>query len=172
MTKQELEVCIQTYGRDIYSFCRQLAGSRQEADELYQDTLLTAVERLERLDYNSNPKSYLLSVATHLWRNRKRKFAWRKRIADIRPMTEEQDANLEERIEASPEEKILGKEQETAVRQAVSRLPERLRIVTLLYYMEELSTAQIADVLKLPKGTVLSRLHQARKTLKQELEDF
>ena len=172
MTKQDLEVCIRTYGRDIYSFCRQLAGSRQEADELYQDTLLTAVERLERLDYNSNPKSYLLSVATHLWRNRKRKFAWRKRIADIRPMTEEQDANLEERIEASPEEKILGKEQETAVRQAVSRLPERLRIVTLLYYMEELSTAQIADVLKLPKGTVLSRLHQARKTLKQELEDF
>lgn len=40
MTKQELEVCIRTYGRDIYSFCKQLAGSRQEADELYQDTFL------------------------------------------------------------------------------------------------------------------------------------
>lgn len=172
MTKQELEVCIRSYGRDVYSFCKQLAGSKQEADELYQDTLLTAVERLEKLDSSSNPKSYLISISIRLWRNRKRKFAWRKRIADIRPMMEEQSGNLKERIEVSPEERVLGKEMSAAVRQAVSRLPERLRIVTLLYYMEEFSTTQIANTLKLPKGTVLSRLYQARKLLRQELEDF
>ena len=172
MTKQELEVCIRMYGRDIYSFCKQLAGSKQEADELYQDTLLTAVERLEKLDSSSNPKSYLISISLRLWQNRKRKFEWRRRIADIRPMMEEQSDNLKERIDVSPEEKVLGKEMSAAVRQAVSRLPERFRIVTLLYYMEELSTAQIAATLKLPKGTVLSRLYQARRLLRQELEDF
>lgn len=172
MTKQELEVCIQMYGRDIYSFCRQLTNDRQEADELYQDTLLTAVERLERIDFDSNPKSFLLSIAIRLWKNRKRKFAWRRRIADIRPMMEERSVNQVEGTEESPEEKILGREEEAAVRQAVNRLPDRLRIVTLLYYMEELSTAQIATTLKIPKGTVSSRLHQAREFLRQELEDF
>lgn len=172
MTKQELEVCIRTYGRDIYSFCKQLAGSKQEADELYQDTLLTAVERLEKLDSSGNPKSYLISISLRLWQNRKRKFEWRRRIADIRPMMEAQSDNLKERIDVSPEEKVLGKEMSAAVRLAVSRLPERFRIVTLLYYMEELSTAQIAATLKLPKGTVLSRLYQARRLLRQELDDF
>ena len=172
MTKQELEVCIQAHGRDIYSFCRQLAGDRQEADELYQDIFLTAVERLESIDCENNPKSYLLSIAIRLWQNRKRKFAWRRRIADIRPMDEEKRGEQAEGEETAPEQKVLEKERDAAVRQAVNRLPERLRVVTLLYYMEELSTGQIATVLKIPKGTVSSRLHQARELLRQELEDF
>ena len=172
MTKQELEVCIKTYGRDIYSFCRQLTCDRQEADELYQDTLLTAVERMESIDSENNPKSYLLSIAIRHWQNRKRKFAWRRRIADIRPMAEDQSGDQAVEGETSPEEKVLGREKDAAVRQAVNRLPERLRIVTLLYYMEELSTGQIAAALKIPKGTVSSRLHQARELLRQELEDF
>ena len=172
MTKQELEVCIKNYGRDIYSFCRQLTCDRQEADELYQDTLLTAVERLESIDSENNPKSYLLSVAIRHWQNRKRKFAWRRRIADIRPMAEEQNGDQAATEETSTEEKVLGREKDAAVRLAVNRLPERLRIVTLLYYMEELSTGQIAAALKIPKGTVSSRLHQARDLLRQELEDF
>ena len=80
MSHEELEACIKEHGKDIYSFCCQLTGSRQEADDLYQDTFLKMVELLERLDIKSNPKSYLLSVAVNLWRNRKRKFAVRQRI--------------------------------------------------------------------------------------------
>ncbi|SOY32788.1 ECF RNA polymerase sigma factor SigW [Acetatifactor muris] len=56
------------------------------------------------------------------------------------------------------------------VRQAVDKLPERLKLVVLLFYMEELSVKQTAEILKIPAGTVLSRLYQARKTLKKELE--
>lgn len=63
MEKQELEVCINAYGKALYSFCRQLAGNRQEADELYQDTFLRAMELSEKVDYTGNPKSYLLSAA-------------------------------------------------------------------------------------------------------------
>ena len=58
------------------------------------------------------------------------------------------------------------------MRQAVERLPERQRVIVLLYYMEELSVAQIAEVVKIPEGTVKSRLYQARKTLQRELEDI
>ena len=72
MNHKELETCIRTYGKDIYSFCCRLTGSRQEADDLYQDTFLKMVELKERLDITSNPKSYLLSVAVNLWRNRRR----------------------------------------------------------------------------------------------------
>ena len=87
MTKKELEICIAEYGKDIYSFCRQLTVSLQEADDLYQDTFLKALELIPKIDNNKNPKSYLLSIAVHIWKNKKRKFAWRKRIADINPLT-------------------------------------------------------------------------------------
>ncbi len=168
MKMQELEQCINDYGKDIYSFCKQLTCNQQEAEDLYQDTFLTAVKAREKLDYANNPKSYLLSVALRIWKNKKRKFAWRKRIADMQSYVEEKD--MEAKL-SSPEEILLSKEKDGAVRAAVDKLPERLKIVVLLFYMEELSTAQIASVLRIPKGTVVSRLHQARKKLQKELED-
>lgn len=171
MTKQELETCINEYGKDIYSFCKQLACNRQEADDLYQDTFLKAVELGEKIDCENNPKSYLLSIALRIWKNRKRKFAWRKRIADMRSMVEERDWEMGESAEMSPEEQMICKEKADVVRMAVHKLPERLKVVVLLFYMEEMSTAQIAGIMKIPTGTVLSRLYQARKLLKKELEN-
>ena len=152
MTKFELEQCIKEYGRDIYSFCKQLTCNQQEADDLYQDTFLKALEQLEKLDRRDNSKSYLLSVAVHLWKNRRRKMAWRHRIAPSISFMEERD-----------EEKRL-------VQSAVDKLPERLKVCVLLFYMEQLSVTQIAKVLKVPEGTVKSRLYQARKLLEKELE--
>ena len=171
MTKQELELCIDKYGRDIYSFCKYLTNNPLEADDLYQDTFLKAMVLKEKIDYGNNPKSYFLSIALRIWRNKKRKFAWRKRIADVQPIVDERDAEMGEALELSPEERITSKEKDMLVRMAVSRLPEKLRIIVLLFYMEDLSTTQISEAVKIPVGTVLSRLHQARKILKKDLED-
>lgn len=171
MTKQELELCIKEYGKDIYSFCIHLTHNQQEADDLYQDTFLKAVELNPKIDYGNNPKSYLLSIALGIWKNKKRKFAWRKRIADTRLMIDERDAGKIESSGLSPEEKIISNEKNEAVRMAVNKLPEKLKVVVLLFYMEDLPTAQIAEVVKVPVGTVLSRLYQARKILRKELED-
>ena len=68
MTDFELEQFITEYGADIYSFCCCLTGSRQEADDLYQETFLRAVEKRKVLDAAGNPKSYVLSVAVRLWK--------------------------------------------------------------------------------------------------------
>ena len=166
-----LEACINEYGRALYSFCSYLACNRQEAEDLYQDTFLKALELGNRIDLEQNPKSYLLSIALRIWKNRKRKYAWRRRIADVQSMDEERDGgHYAEPKEDNPEEAFLGKEEREAVQNAVRRLPERLKTTVLLYYMEELSTKQIAGVMRVPAGTVLSRLHQARKLLKKELE--
>lgn len=170
MTKQELTECIDTYGREIYSFCRHLTGNVQEADELYQDTWLKTVELLENIDSTGNVKSYCLSVAIRLWKNRKRKFAWRKRIAGTQDYLDEE--GLEYLSDCSPtsEERILEEERDRMVWDAVGTLPEKLKTVTLLYYMEELDISQIAEAAGVPEGTVKSRLYQARKILEKKLE--
>ena len=172
MTNTELENCIARYGTAIYSFCRQLTRSSQMADDLYQDTFLKAMELNSNIDQTQNPKSYLLSIALRLWKNKKRKFAWRMRIAPMHPLSDGTGADTEISPESTPEEQLLKQEETDLVRQAVERLPDRLRIQTLLYYMEDLSTAEIAAVLKIPAGTVKSRLYQARIRLKKELEEI
>ena len=62
---------------------------------MYQDIFLKALELEERIDYDNNPKSWLLSVALRIWKNRKRKYAWRRRIADIQPIMERKSDKLD-----------------------------------------------------------------------------
>lgn len=171
MTEQELEMCVSQYGKDIYSFCKYLTGNTQEADDLYQDTFLKVVELKEKIDYDQNPKSYLLSIVLRIWKNKRRKFAWRKRIVEIQPIIDEKDVDTSRPAVLSLEENLVREEIRDSVRTAVNRLPVKLKIVVLLFYMEDLSTTQVAEILKIPTGTVLSRLHQARKVLRKDLED-
>lgn len=170
MNKQLLEHYIEAYGTDIYSFCIRLTQNREQAEELYQDTFLAMCEK-EDWKEEGNVKSYLLGITIKLWQNRKRKFAWRKRIAAEIPLSKEQgleafsaDENLEQHM--------VSKEEQEAVWKAVYKLPEQLRIVILLYYMEDFKVAEIAEKLSLFISNVKSKLMRARRYLKQELEDF
>lgn len=170
MNKQLLEHYIEAYGTDLYSFCIRLTQNRELAEELYQDTFLAMCEK-EDWKEEGNVKSYLLGITIKLWQNRKRKFAWRKRIAAEIPVSKEQgleafsaDENLEQHM--------VSKEEQEAVWKAVYKLPEQLRIVILLYYMEDFKVAEIAEKLSLSISNVKSKLMRARRYLKQELEDF
>ena len=170
MNKQLLEHYIEAYGTDIYSFCIRLTQNRELAEELYQDTFLAMCEK-EDWKEEGNVKSYLLGITIKLWQNRKRKFAWRKRIAAEIPVSKEQgleafsaDENLEQHM--------VSKEEQEAVWKAVYKLPEQLRIVILLYYMEDFKVAEIAEKLSISISNVKSKLMRARRYLKQELEDF
>lgn len=170
MDVRQLEQCIQEYGKDIYAFCSQLTGNRQEAEELYQDTFLKAVEMLEKIDSGRNPRSYLASIALRIWKNRKRKYAWRSRIAGTEELTEDNMPYTACAQEFSPEESVLLQELQLQVREAVAKLDDRYRLPIYLYYTLQLPIGQIGKILRLPQGTVKSRLHKARKLLKQELE--
>ena len=88
----------------------------------------------------------------------------------MQSLTEEKDTGQWERMEQSAETQFLQKEETAAVIEAVARLPQRYQIPVLLFYMEELSVAQIASVARIPIGTVKSRLYHARKILEKELE--
>ena len=170
MNKQLLEHYIEAYGTDIYSFCIRLTQNRELAEELYQDTFLAMCEK-EDWKEEGNVKSYLLGITIKLWQNRKRKFAWRKRIAAEIPLSKEQGLEAFSADETL-EQHMVSKEEQEAVWKAVYKLPEQLRIVILLYYMEDFKVAEIAEKLSLSISNVKSKLMRARRYLKQELEDF
>ena len=170
MNKQLLEHYIEAYGTDIYSFCIRLTQNREQAEELYQDTFLAMCEK-EDWKEEGNVKSYLLGITIKLWQNRKRKFAWRKRIAAEIPLSKEQGLEAFSAVE-NLEQHMVSQEEQEAVWKAVYKLPEQLRIVILLYYMEDFKVAEIAEKLSLSISNVKSKLMRARRYLKQELEDF
>lgn len=176
MTVQELEHCIDTYGSEIYSFCKQMTGSVQEGEELYQDTFMKAMELAAKVDMNNNPKSYLLSIAIRLWKNKKRKVAWRRRIAgedsldDENGILEEASNRPQEDRSLSPEDAFLHQEQQDMLRNCIAQLPDKYRMLLYLYYTAEMSVGEISQCIKIPQGTVKSRLYQAREMLRERLE--
>lgn len=171
MTIQQLEQVIARYGTEIYSFCIYLTKDQDRAEELYQETWLTITRNTEKIENSATVKSYILSVVIRIWKNQKRKIAWRSRIAPTEQLVEEAGTGGGDMAEDSLTI-CLQKERKQEVERAVSRLSEKYQIVVMLYYMEELSVEQIAKILSIPQGTVKSRLAAARKKLGQELEAY
>lgn len=169
MKQEELENYIYTYGKDIYSFCCCVTHSRQEADDLYQDTFLKLYEMSEKLVIRSNPKSFLMSVALNLYRNYKRKLSVRQRITGVAVSVDETVDSIVS-MEQAVEDVLISEEESHIVRQTVQKLPDKYRIPILLYYMEELSIAEIAGLLETSENTVKTRMRRAKKILKEKLE--
>lgn len=171
MTIQELEKFINEYGKGIYSFCKKLCKNSDLADELYQDVWLKACKSVEELEVNQNVKSYLISLAIGIWNNRKRKYAWRNRIAPQKELVDEADIS-KDMVSGDILTEILVDEQKAVVMEAINSLSDNYRILVLLYYMEEQSIREISKLLHIPEGTVKRRLWTARKKLKEKLEDY
>ncbi|MGN0169278.1 MAG: RNA polymerase sigma factor [Lachnospiraceae bacterium] len=171
MTIQELEQFIALLGKDIYSFCMQMTQNRELAEDLYQETWLTACRNVRKIETGQNVKSYLLSVSIHLWKNQKRKYAWRNRIAPQQELWEDTTEKVSEE-QADGLSEYLKRERSIAVRTAIDKLDDKLRVPVLLFYMEEMTVAQIAQIVHIPQGTVKSRLSTARKYLEKELEEY
>lgn len=162
----EMESYVYDYGEDLYRFCRSLARSQEEAEDLYQDTFLKFYEMAEKLEIRTNPKGCLMTISVNLYRNYKRKMAIRNRIAGAAQSAEDLPS-------PEPDASCLtlrAEESQTLI-QAVNELADRYRLPVLLHYMEELPLEKTAAILKIPKGTVKSRLHRAKKILRKKLED-
>ena len=74
MNHMEFEQFVLDNGKDILRFCRMTCGNNESGDELYQDTMLKLLEKLSRLDFRQNVKSYALSISILLWKNKKNGF--------------------------------------------------------------------------------------------------
>ena len=165
MNRVELEHFMESYGGDILSFCKYVTKNNEEAEELCQDTFVKGYELMGEIEDEAHAKRYFLSVAVQLWKNRKRKYAWRNRILQEQVIPKSRQELETTGSVVNPEEEAIRKEQRELVRSCVNRLSEKKRLVILLYYAEGLKEKEIAAVLKLPVGTVKSRLHQGKADL-------
>ena len=171
MNASDINGLVELYGKDVFGFCKKITYSEFDAEELYQDTFLKALEIAGRIDENENPKSFLLSVAVSLWKNKQRKYARRARIAPTDSFDAD-DSFIEPSDNNTPEDNFLKKELYKKVNECIMQLDDKMRIPILLYYNSGMSTEEIAKIISCPQGTVKSRLHKARNLLKEKLEVY
>lgn len=167
MDAREIEKCIDDFGTDIYRFCLKLCADKTDAEDLYQQTFLKALETAWTLDWEKNPKALFFSLAHNLWKSDRRKQARRNMIAPCGNFDDETVLHSEESIE----EEYLQKELITQVRQIIQTLPEKFQVPLILFYFSDCPIEQIAAIIKKPPGTVKSRLFKGRNLIKKRLED-
>lgn len=169
MKAEEVERLCENYGADVYRFCIRMTGSRTDAEDLYQQTFLKLCEIKQKIDWENNPRSFLLGVAALTAKSSRRRFARRQRLAPQIQLFEEPGYKT-----AVPgvEQQSFERERQEAVRQAVSALPQKLKAPVVLYYALELSVEEIARTLNIPAGTVKSRLYKARNQLREQMEEW
>lgn len=155
---------VSEYQKTVYRFCLNLTYSREDADDLFQDTYLRAFSVIDKITAFENPQCFLLSIAASLWKSQKRKFARRRRLA---PEVEHDDSCFIET--ASLEDDVIASEEVLVVRELVNDLPDKLKIPIVMFYTIEMSISDISKTLGLPIGTVKSRLSRGRGIIKRGL---
>jgi len=154
------------YGDSVFRFCKSLTYSKEDAEDLFQETFLKIFEQPIKIKNSENPRNFLFSVALYTWKNWKRKYARHKKLAPTEPFDENiyniaSETNTEEDFAASEEIRI--------VRKLVGELPEKFKIPVALYYSAEMGIKEIAETLQIPEGTVKTRLFKARKIIEKGL---
>lgn len=161
------------FADQVYRVARRFVGTREEAEDLVQETYARAFRSWRTYTPGTNMRAWLLRILTNLNVDRGRRI---QRSPDLQPL-EEGDYYLANRLAESEGEQAL--EQDRVVEQlsqdsivsALSSLPHDFRDVVVLVDIGDFTYADAAQILDIPMGTVMSRLHRGRRLLKQQLAE-
>jgi RNA polymerase sigma-70 factor (ECF subfamily) len=156
----------------VYRVARHLVGSREEAEDLMQETYARAFRSWRSFTPGTNLRAWLLRILTNLNIDRGRR---QQRQPDQQPL-EEGDYFLYNKLEEASdgptdEERVVQRLSQNDVVGALSEVPHDFRDVVVLVDIGDFSYADAAQILDIPIGTVMSRLHRGRRILKKAMAD-
>src|SRR6266567_2153182 len=156
----------------VYRVARRMVSSREEAEDLMQETYARAFRSWRSFQPGTNLRAWLLRILTNLNIDRGRKI---QRTPDLQPL-EEGDYFLYNKLEAageggSDEDRVVERLSQNDVVGALSEVPHDFRDVVVLVDIGDFTYADAAQILDIPIGTVMSRLHRGRRILKQAMAE-
>ncbi len=168
---------VDQYLNSLYSTALRLTKKPADAQDLVQETLLKAYKAYGKFEAGTNLKAWLFRILTNSYINIYRYKSRRPNEVDIE--NEEQmfmyhklRGSTATDVSKSVEDEFLSSITDTEIAKAIEDLPDQFREVVLLFDVEGLSYAEIAEMLKIPSGTVMSRLHRGRKALQKALIEY
>ena len=156
----------------VYQVARRLVGTREEAEDLMQETYARAFRSWRSYTPGTNMRAWLLRILANLNIDRGRR---QQRTPSSQPL-EEGDYYLYNRLESSSsenvdEERVIERLSQDDVVTALSEVPHDFRDVVVLVDIGQFSYQEAAQILDIPVGTVMSRLHRGRRILKRNLAE-
>ena len=160
-----------------YGTAVRLTRNRADADDLVQDAALLAYRAFATFQRGTNFKAWFFRILTNAFysRHRKEKHQKANLSTDDVPALYLYHKTKEAGLggpESDPASAILNRLDAERVAQALDTLPEEYRAVATLYFIDDMTYQQIAEVLQCPVGTVRSRLHRGRRILQKLLWDL
>jgi RNA polymerase sigma-70 factor (ECF subfamily) len=155
-----------THADALYRTALRVTRNPADADDLVQDTYLKAFRSSGRFARGSNLRAWLFTILMNTWRNRRRD-AVRDPVAAASEIVEH--AESREAGTGSPEARLLRETLAPALQAALDNLPDAFREAVWLRDVEEFTYAEIAAMLEIPMGTVMSRISRGRRQLYEAL---
>jgi RNA polymerase sigma-70 factor (ECF subfamily) len=156
---------------------RRLTRNRADAEDLVQETMLKAFRAYSSFEPGTNLRAWLFRILTNTYINTYNARKVRPQESDLGELENlylyRHVPQLADKLSgASAEDEVFGLFTDDEVRTALEELPEAYLLPVLLADIHEFSYQEIADMLDVPMGTVMSRLHRGRKALQKSLVDF
>ena len=153
----------------LYRTARRLARSPSDAEDLVQETYLKAFRAAERFEAGTNLRAWLFTILHNTHRNRARD-RMREPVVDADPAGLPEDVSLRGAVAETPEDLLLNAALMPELQAAVDALPDGFRQAVWLRDVEEFTYAEIAQMLDVPIGTVMSRISRGRRLLFSQLQ--
>ena len=165
------------YMPSLYSAAVRLTHNSADAEDLVQETYLKAYRSFGTFEHGTNLRAWLYRILTNTFINQYR--AKQRRVAED-DLDDVEDMYLYKHLGSfqtalaarSAEDSLLERITDDEVKAALAELPESFRLPVYLADVEEFSYKEIAEMLDVPIGTVMSRLHRGRKALHKRLFDY
>ena len=163
------------YAPQLYSAALRLTHRPADAEDLVQDTFLRAFRSFHTFEEGTNLRAWLYRILTNTYINTYRA---KQRRPEETELDDVEDLYLYRRVRQldpatrSAEDTLFDMFTDDEVKKALEALPERYRLPVLLADVQEFSYKEISDMLEVPIGTVMSRLHRGRKAMQQALHHY
>jgi RNA polymerase sigma factor (sigma-70 family) len=149
----------------LYNFARWLAQNSNDAEDLVQETYLKALRSFASFQPGTNFRGWMFQILRNSFLSSRSKLEWRMTI----DLDSDEDGPPLAVDAETPESILMNRADSETVQRAIVDLPVHYRETLLLCEVEEMSYLEIAEVLSIPIGTVMSRLARARKTIRKSL---
>jgi len=160
------DLIVRQYWRKVFNVAYKFVGKHDEAEDLTQDIFLKIFKSLDTFDRRANFQTWLISISRNLCIDHYRSVRKERETID-------RDVDANELTPASqepgPVAALEQRDRVTLLRQAMSELPDTLRTAVMMRDIQELSYQEIADRLRLPEGTVKSRINRGRTELARQI---
>ena len=164
--KSNLDRLMREHGDGVFRLCYMYLNEYQLAEDALQDTFLRVYTKYDGFRHESSEKTWITRIAINVCKS-----FMRKKSFSEKPVDESEFAQYETLEDASLEDIVFERERNSRLFKAVIKLDRIYKEVILLFYYRELKTNEIASILKIPEGTVKTRLMRARTILENEVKE-